>query len=94
MSRSNPASRSDSYSHTCARSVPAYGWLFAQSNFGVVTRMTIWLMPAPEYLYPYRLGIKALSALGARKAPGSRAFLSKLKAAIDLNHILVPGRYV
>jgi 4-cresol dehydrogenase (hydroxylating) flavoprotein subunit len=36
---------------------PVYRWgvgptldgLFAQSNFGVVTRMTIWLMPAPEH---------------------------------------------
>lgn len=27
---------------------PALEGLFSQSNFGVVTRMTIWLMPAPE----------------------------------------------
>ena len=27
---------------------PSLDGLFAQSNFGIVTRMTIWLMPAPE----------------------------------------------
>ncbi len=27
---------------------PSLDGLFAQSNFGVITRMTIWLMPAPE----------------------------------------------
>jgi len=40
---------------------PVYRWglgpvldgLFTQSNFGVVTRMTIWLMPAPEYFQAY-----------------------------------------
>ena len=40
-----------------AKAGAAYRWgvgpvldgLFTQSNFGVVTRMTIWLMPAPEY---------------------------------------------
>lgn len=28
---------------------PVLDGLFTQSNFGIVTRMTIWLMPAPEY---------------------------------------------
>ncbi|MCU0247984.1 MAG: FAD-dependent oxidoreductase, partial [Bryobacter sp.] len=28
---------------------PAVDGLFTQSNLGVVTRMTLWLMPAPEY---------------------------------------------
>jgi len=40
-----------------AKAAPVYRWgvgpfldgLFTQSNFGIVTRMTIWLMPAPEY---------------------------------------------
>jgi 4-cresol dehydrogenase (hydroxylating) len=40
-----------------ARASKVYRWgvgpvldgLFTQSNFGIVTRMTIWLMPAPEY---------------------------------------------
>ena len=40
-----------------AATAPVYRWgvgpsldgLFSQSNFGVVTRMTIWLMPAPEH---------------------------------------------
>jgi 4-cresol dehydrogenase (hydroxylating) len=44
-----------------APSAPVYRWglgpsldgLFAQSNFGVVTRMTFWLMPAPEYFQAF-----------------------------------------
>ena len=44
-----------------AKAGPLYRWgvgpsvdgLFSQSNFGVVTRMTIWLMPAPEYFQAY-----------------------------------------
>jgi 4-cresol dehydrogenase (hydroxylating) len=40
---------------------PVYRWglgptldgLFSQSNFGIVTRMTIWLMPAPEYFQAF-----------------------------------------
>jgi 4-cresol dehydrogenase (hydroxylating) flavoprotein subunit len=32
---------------------PALDGLFSQSNLGVVTRMTIWLMPAPEYFQAY-----------------------------------------
>jgi 4-cresol dehydrogenase (hydroxylating) len=40
-----------------AKAAPVYRWgvgpvldgLFTQSNLGIVTRMTIWLMPAPEY---------------------------------------------
>jgi len=44
-----------------AKVAPLYRWgvgptldgLFSQSNLGVVTRMTIWLMPAPEYFQAY-----------------------------------------
>jgi 4-cresol dehydrogenase (hydroxylating) len=44
-----------------AHAAPLYRWgvgpvldgLFSQSNFGVVTRMTLWLMPAPEYFQAY-----------------------------------------
>ena len=32
---------------------PSFDGLFSQSNFGIVTRMTIWLMPAPEYFQAY-----------------------------------------
>lgn len=40
-----------------AKAAPVYRWgagpvldgLFTQSNFGIVTRMTVWLMPAPAY---------------------------------------------
>lgn len=42
---------------TGAKAAPVYRWgvgpfldgLFTQSNLGIVTRMTVWLMPAPEY---------------------------------------------
>jgi len=44
-----------------AKAAPVYRWglgpsldgLFSQSNFGIVTRMTLWLMPAPEYFQAY-----------------------------------------
>ena len=44
-----------------AQAGPVYRWgvgptidgLFSQSNLGIVTRMTIWLMPAPEYFQAY-----------------------------------------
>jgi 4-cresol dehydrogenase (hydroxylating) len=44
-----------------ARTGPLYRWgfgptidgLFSQSNLGIVTRMSIWLMPAPEYFQAY-----------------------------------------
>ncbi len=44
-----------------ALSAPVFRWglgpsldgLFAQSNFGVVTRMTLWLMPAPEHFQAF-----------------------------------------
>jgi 4-cresol dehydrogenase (hydroxylating) len=32
---------------------PSLDGLFAQSNFGVVTRMTVWLMPEPEYFQAF-----------------------------------------
>lgn len=44
-----------------AKAAPVYRWgigpvidgLFSQSNLGVVTRMTVWLMPAPEYFQAF-----------------------------------------
>jgi len=44
-----------------AKAAPTYHWgvgpsldgLFSQSNLGIVTRMTVWLMPAPEYFQAY-----------------------------------------
>jgi 4-cresol dehydrogenase (hydroxylating) len=44
-----------------AKAAPAYRWgvgpsldaIFSQSNLGIVTRMTIWLMRAPEYFQAY-----------------------------------------
>jgi len=32
---------------------PSVDGLFTQSNFGIVTRMTVWLMPAPEYFQAF-----------------------------------------
>lgn len=32
---------------------PTLDGLFSQSNFGIVTRMSIWLMPAPEYFQAF-----------------------------------------
>jgi 4-cresol dehydrogenase (hydroxylating) len=32
---------------------PSLDGLFSQSNFGIVTEMTIWLMPAPEYFQAF-----------------------------------------
>lgn len=44
-----------------AQAGPVYRWgagpsldgLFSQSNFGIVTEMTVWLMPAPEYFQAF-----------------------------------------
>jgi 4-cresol dehydrogenase (hydroxylating) flavoprotein subunit len=44
-----------------AKTAPLYRWgvgpfldgLFSQSNLGIVTRMTMWLMPAPEYVQAF-----------------------------------------
>lgn len=38
--------------------------LFSQSNFGVVTRMTIWLMPAPAYFQAFFFRCDATQPLG------------------------------
>jgi 4-cresol dehydrogenase (hydroxylating) len=50
---------------------PVYKWgvgpsvdgLFSQSNFGIVTRMSIWLMPAPEYFQAYYFRCESAAAL-------------------------------
>ena len=54
-----------------AKTAPLYRWgvgayidgLFTQSNFGVVTKMTIWLMPAPEYFQAFYFSIKSEAEL-------------------------------
>jgi 4-cresol dehydrogenase (hydroxylating) len=51
---------------------PLYRWglgpvldgLFSQSNLGVVTRMSIWLMPAPEYFQAFFFSCNVDSMLG------------------------------
>lgn len=54
-----------------AKTAQLYRWgvgayldgLFTQSNFGVVTKMTIWLMPAPEYFQSFYFSIKSEAEL-------------------------------
>jgi 4-cresol dehydrogenase (hydroxylating) len=56
-----------------AQAAPVYRWgvgpsldgLFSQSNFGVVTQMTLWLMPAPEYFQAFFFGAEQPEALGS-----------------------------
>jgi 4-cresol dehydrogenase (hydroxylating) len=55
-----------------SRTGPLHRWgvgahldgLFTQSNLGVVTRMSIWLMPAPEYFQAYFFSCDSEAALG------------------------------
>jgi len=44
---------------------PSLDGLFSQSNFGVVTRMTVWLMPAPEYFQAFFFRCDRERQLGA-----------------------------
>jgi 4-cresol dehydrogenase (hydroxylating) flavoprotein subunit len=37
---------------------PYLDGLFTQSNFGIVTQMTLWLMPAPEYFQAFYFSVK------------------------------------
>ena len=47
--------------YASAKAAPVYRWgvgptldgLFSQSNLGIVTRLTVWLMPRPEYFQAY-----------------------------------------
>jgi 4-cresol dehydrogenase (hydroxylating) len=43
---------------------PSIDGLFSQSNLGIVTRMTIWLMPAPEYFQAYYFRSETSEGLG------------------------------
>ncbi len=44
---------------------PSLDGLFSQSPFGVVTRMTVWLQPLPDYLAAVRFRLTDTAALGA-----------------------------
>ena len=54
-----------------SQTTPIYRWgvgayldgLFSQSNLGIVTKMTIWLMPAPEYFQAFYFSIEQDSQL-------------------------------
>lgn len=56
-----------------AHAAPLYRWgvgpsidgLFSQSNFGIVTRMTIWLMPAPDFFQAYYFRCETDESLAA-----------------------------
>lgn len=61
--------------------------LFSQSNFGIVTKMTIWLMPAPEYFQAFYFSIaqesqlaKAIDALRPLRLNGT------IKSAVHLGN--------
>jgi 4-cresol dehydrogenase (hydroxylating) len=43
---------------------PFMDGLFTQSNFGIVTRMSVWLMPAPEYFQAYLFRCDSPNGLG------------------------------
>lgn len=43
---------------------PSLDGLFSQSNLGIVTRMTVWLMPAPEYFQAFFFMCRDEAALG------------------------------
>ena len=55
-----------------ALATPVYRWgvgpyldgLFTQSNLGIVTQMTVWLMPAPEYFQAYYFSVENNGDLG------------------------------
>lgn len=51
---------------------PALDGLFSQSNLGVVTRMTLWLMPLPEYFQSFGFSIPNLSRLPELAAAAQR----------------------
>ncbi len=44
---------------------PSIDGLFSQSNFGIVTRMSVWLMPAPEHFEAFFFLCKKEDGLGA-----------------------------
>lgn len=54
-----------------ALATPVYRWgvgpsldgLFTQSNLGIVTQMTVWLLPAPEYFQAYYFSVEQDQAL-------------------------------
>jgi 4-cresol dehydrogenase (hydroxylating) len=55
------------------QAAPVYNWgvgpaldgLFSQSSYGIVTRMTIWLMPRPEYFQAYYFCCEDVTGLKA-----------------------------
>ena len=58
---------------TQAAAAPIFRWglgpvldgLFSQSNLGIVTSMSLWLMPAPEYVRAFSFNIKDAERLGS-----------------------------
>jgi 4-cresol dehydrogenase (hydroxylating) len=44
---------------------PVLDGIFSQSNLGVITRMSIWLMPAPQYFQAYYFRCETNEGLGA-----------------------------
>ena len=44
---------------------PSLDGLFTQSNLGIVTRMTVWLTPAPAVMLAFRFGVADVERLGS-----------------------------
>ena len=93
-----------------ALAAPVYRWglgpsldgLFAQSNFGVVTRVTLWLMPAPEYFQAFFFRCDSEAAILAvvdalRPAPPERhsaqrhSYRKRLQGSVRNSTIPVEG---
>lgn len=76
--------------------------LFLQTNLGIVTKLGLWLMKKPEARTTWIAGFDSLEAAAKtievmrnvldEFGAAQRARNSKLKNALDPNHILAPGK--
>jgi 4-cresol dehydrogenase (hydroxylating) len=77
---------------------PTPDQLFMQSNFGIVTKMGVWLMPYPEVYMPLWLRLRRDDDLApatdqyAFNDHAYRRFCETIKDALDPNGILAPGK--
>lgn len=77
------------------KSAPLHRWglgasldgLFSQSNFGVVTRMTIWLMPAPAYFQAFFFRCDEANPVGpVIEALGQLRLSGTLQSAVHIGN--------
>jgi 4-cresol dehydrogenase (hydroxylating) len=69
---------------------PYLDGLFSQSNFGIVTQMTFWLMAKPNYFQPFLLTIKDMDSL--RSAIENLRFLQS-QGVIKGNSVAIWNAY-